>query len=233
MRDPKNKSKGGGGNDAVVVEPSAHLDLSISNSQRDIILKPLTRDLTMRELMKDAGGQGATMKIAKRKLNSLATIQSYSCMANNETQLQVLKNKYELAASLAEIDRKDKAGQQAKKNQEIMAKRAKAPDAVAKLAAKGGDVSKLTKLEIVAILLVHYNTHENDNAQKKDYLVNLLQGCIQMQPGNLGISIANGLNVMVTATAQSDEESVVAEPQDVHPGHTHEHAFNEELALVP
>ena len=53
-----------------------------------------------------------------------------------------------------------------------------------------------------------------------------------MQPGNLGISIANGLNVMVTATAQSDEESVVAEPQDVHPVHTHEHAFNEELALV-
>ena len=53
-----------------------------------------------------------------------------------------------------------------------------------------------------------------------------------MQPGNLGISTANGLNVMVTAMAQSDEESV-AVPQDVHPGHTHEHAFNEELALVP
>jgi uncharacterized protein (DUF1501 family) len=156
-------------------------------------------------------------------------------MANDETQLQVLKNKYELAASLAEIDRKDKAGQQAKKNQEIMAKRAKAPDAVVKLAAsKGGDDSKLTKLEIVAILLVHYDTHENDNAQKKDYLVNLLQGCIQMQPGNLGILIANGLNVMVTAMmAQSEEESVAVIPQDVHPGHTHEHAFNEELALVP
>jgi hypothetical protein len=76
LRDPKNKCKGGGGNDTVVVEPSSHLDLSISNSQHDIILKPLTRDLTMRELMKDAGGQGATMKIAKRKLNSLATIQS-------------------------------------------------------------------------------------------------------------------------------------------------------------
>jgi hypothetical protein len=63
--------------------------------------------------------------------------------------------------------------------------------------------------------------------------MNLLQGCIQTQPGNLGILIANGLNMMVTATAaQSDEESV-AVPQDVHPGHTHEHAFNEELALVP
>jgi hypothetical protein len=138
----------------VVVEPSAHLDLAISDSQHDIILKASKRDLTMRELMKDAGGQGATLKIVKRKLNSLATIQSHSCMANDETQLQVLKNKYELAASLAEIDRKDKANQQAKKNQLLMEKRAKAPDAVAKLAAKGGDVSKLTKLEIVAILLI-------------------------------------------------------------------------------
>jgi hypothetical protein len=96
----------------------------------------------MRDSHHSAAYQGATMKIAKRKLNSLATIQSYSCMANDEMQLQVPKNKYELAASLAEIDGKDKAGQQAKKNQEIMAKCAKAPDAVAKLAAKGGDVSK-------------------------------------------------------------------------------------------
>jgi hypothetical protein len=155
----------------------------------------------MRELMKDAGG--ATLKIAKRRLNSLATIQSHSCMANDETQLQVLKSKYELAASLAEIDRKDKADQQAKKNQALMEKRAKAPDAVAKLVAKGGDVSKLTKLEIVAILLVSYNMHEKDNTHKQEYLVNLLQGCIQRQPGNLGRTIENGLNEAATPTAQS------------------------------
>ena len=182
----------------------------------------------MRELMKDAGGQGATLKIAKRRLNSLATIQSHSCMANDETQLLVLKNKYELAASLAEIDRNDKANQQAKKNQALMEKRAKAPDAVAKLAAKGGDVSKLTKLEIVAILLVYYNMHEKDNTHKKEYLVNLLQGCIQRQPGNLGITIENGLNEAATPTAQSADRESDAEHEGVHPGHTHDHSFNEE-----
>jgi hypothetical protein len=160
LRDPNNqcRKQDGRSDDTaavmVVVEPSAHLDLTISDSQHDIILKASKRDLTMRELMKDAGGQGATMtKIAKPKLDSLATIQSRSCMANDETQLQVLKNKYELAASLTEIDPRDKEDQQAKKNQALMEKRAKAPDVVAKLAAKGGDVSKVTKLEIVAILL--------------------------------------------------------------------------------
>jgi hypothetical protein len=54
-----------------------------------------------------------------------------------------------------------------------MEKHRKAPDAVAKLAAKGGDVSKLTKPEIVAILFVCYNKDEKDNSHKKEYLVNL------------------------------------------------------------
>jgi hypothetical protein len=45
--------------------------------------------------------------------------------------------------------------------------------------------------------------HDKDNTHKKEYLVNLLQGCIQRQPGNLGITIENGLNeVERTPTAQ-------------------------------
>jgi hypothetical protein len=36
------------------------LHLSISELQHDIFIKPSTRDLTMCELMKDAGGLGTT-----------------------------------------------------------------------------------------------------------------------------------------------------------------------------
>lgn len=180
----------------------------------------------MRELMKDAGGQGATLKIAKRKINSLATIQSYSGMANDETRLQVLKNKYELAESLAEIERMDKADQQAKQNEALMEKRRKAPDAVAKLAAKGGDVSKLTKSEIVAILFVCYNKDEKDNDHKKEYLVNLLQGCIQTHPGNLGLTIQNEV-VTPVALSPAHEESD-AEHEGLNPGHIHDPTFNED-----
>eukprot|EP00978_Attheya_sp_CCMP212_P044461 scaffold311180_cov54-Attheya_sp.AAC.1 len=48
--------------------PGAHLDAAIMDEQRRLFV-PVCRGLMMRELMKDAGGLGATMKIAKRKLN--------------------------------------------------------------------------------------------------------------------------------------------------------------------
>jgi len=70
LRDPKQKCNKQDGCNATAntVELSSHLDLAISDSQYDIILRASNRDLTMRELMKDAGGQGATLKIAKCKI---------------------------------------------------------------------------------------------------------------------------------------------------------------------
>jgi hypothetical protein len=228
LRDPKSQYRKQDGRDDTVnmVEPSSHLDLALSDSQYNIILKASNRNLTMHELMKDAGGQGATLKIAKHKLNSLATIQSHSGMANDKRQLHVLKNKYKLTASLAEIDRQDKADQQAKKNPALMEKRTKARDAIAKLAAKGGKVSKLMKLEIVAIVFVYFNKDEKENTHKKEYLANLLQGCIQTHPGNLGQKIWNEV-VTPVAPSNINEESN-AKHEGVHPGHTHDHTFSEE-----
>jgi hypothetical protein len=63
--------------------------------------------------------------------------------------------------------------------------------------------------------------HDKDNTHKKEYLVNLLQGCIQRQPRNLGITIENGLG-------GEDPQESDAEHEGVHPGHTHDHSFNEE-----
>lgn len=107
LRDPKSKSKDGN----TVVEPSSHLALCVSDHQREILLKSSMREITMRELMKNAGGQGATLKIAKQKLNVFAVIQLHSCMVNDEAQLEVLKNKMQLMASLAHIDWMKKADQ--------------------------------------------------------------------------------------------------------------------------
>ena len=106
-----------------------------------------------------------------------------------------------------------------------MEKHTKAPDAITKLAAKGGDVSKLTKSEIVAILFVCYNKDEKDNSHKKEYLVNLLQGCIQTHPGNLGLTIQNEVVTPVAPSTVNEESD--AEHEGVHPGHTCEHAFGE------
>jgi hypothetical protein len=72
--------------------PSAHLDAAITDEQCQLFVLAW-RDLTMHELMKDVGGLGATMKIAKRKLNLYGAIQSHSgLLANDEKQLQKLKN---------------------------------------------------------------------------------------------------------------------------------------------
>ena len=51
---------------SAVLAPSAWLDIEVSKDQQDI-LNPSFRDLTIREIMKDAGGLGATKKFAKRK----------------------------------------------------------------------------------------------------------------------------------------------------------------------
>jgi hypothetical protein len=70
--------------------------------------------------------------------------------------------------------------------------------------------------------------HDKDNTHKKGYLVNLLQGCIQRQQGNLGITIENGLNeVARTHRAQSADQESDAEHEGVHPGDMHAYSFNE------
>jgi hypothetical protein len=60
-------------------------------------------DLSVHELMKDAGGEGATIHLAQRKLDNLGYIKAHSGLANNDRRLKRLKNEAEMAASMAEI----------------------------------------------------------------------------------------------------------------------------------
>ena len=57
-------------------EPEARLGLEISDAQKKILL-PSAQDLTCRELLRDAGGDGATTKLAKRNLDALGYIKAY------------------------------------------------------------------------------------------------------------------------------------------------------------
>jgi hypothetical protein len=124
----------------------------------------------MCELMKDAGGDGATTKIAKCELNMFGAIQSHSGLAKNEKQLNKLKNKHILAASLAQINQLDREEASAKDEDEVQKRRQAYDGAIAKLASKGGDANKISKLEIASILLVDYlidvGSLSNKNNQK-------------------------------------------------------------------
>ena len=87
--------------------PSACLDVEMAAVQQTI-LDPLPQDLTCRELMKDAGGDGATTKLAKRKLDSVGYIKAHCGVANTPERIAKLYAAAQLADSIAEIGRAEK-----------------------------------------------------------------------------------------------------------------------------
>jgi hypothetical protein len=88
----------------AIFEPEGRLGLEISVAQKKIIA-PTAQDLTCRELMKDAGGDGATLKLAKRKLDSLGDIKAHCGLANNTERIRKLQRAATLASSIPHIKR--------------------------------------------------------------------------------------------------------------------------------
>ena len=88
--------------------PSAHFDVTITSPQRDM-LKATSLELNKQEIMKYAGGHGATIKMAARKLDQLGYIKAHSGVANDSARLKKLRNQLQLANSLASIERSEAA----------------------------------------------------------------------------------------------------------------------------
>lgn len=72
-------------------------------SEQCLILDPTPEDLTIREIMMDAGGDGATKRLARRKLDAAGAMNSWCCDATDEKRMGRLKAALHLAKSLAEI----------------------------------------------------------------------------------------------------------------------------------
>lgn len=157
-------------------EPSSYLDVTVSDGQREL-LRLSSRDFTMRNIMKDAGGTKADQKLAKRKLDMHGNIKSHSGLQNDEKRLKSLRNELQLADSIAEIARVDKASKAKKKNESHQELLELAPKARDNLQAKNGNVSKITKKEISSILLMYYSIDKSASC-KKDELVSTLEKAI-------------------------------------------------------
>lgn len=147
------------------LRPSPYLDVEMSNIQ-ETILDPSPHDLTCRELINDAGGDGATLKLAKRKLDASGNFKSISFLANAPERIRRLQQAATLAASMSEIKRADADEKKRKKVAASNDLVALAPAALKKLAAKGNDVSKITIAEIRSILLVCYKTQAPESIKK-------------------------------------------------------------------
>jgi hypothetical protein len=156
-------------------DPSPFLDCAVSKEQR-MMMAPTPSDLSRREIMKAAGGTGASQKLAKRKLDMFASIKSHSGVANDPKRLKRMQSQLEMAASLAEISRLDADQKARQKKDAANAVRDLAPKAKEKLVEKNGDVGKLSKKEISAILLVEYAIDMPATSNtKKGVLVKKLQ----------------------------------------------------------
>ena len=155
------------------LEPSSFLDVEVTEVQKKI-LNPSARDLTCGALMADAGGQGAQINLAKRKLDNVGDIKAYCGFQNNPERIKKLRAVGELAASISEIARADKAAATAKKIKAPSSLLDDAPAAVAKFNAKGKNAEKLTKKEIAAIALKFFGI-ELVLSKPKHELVTALQ----------------------------------------------------------
>jgi hypothetical protein len=102
-----------------VLEPSAALDVEMTEDQKKIVA-PSAEDWTCRELLKDAGGHGATMKLAKRKLDSIGDVKAHCCIANAPERIEKLQRALNLAASISAISRAGKEAKKTKTNAETV-----------------------------------------------------------------------------------------------------------------
>jgi hypothetical protein len=156
------------------VPPSEFLDCSINYSLgQTMIFNPSEMDVTARVLMQAAGGSGATMKLATRRLDNVGYIKAHSGLANDPLRLERMNNCNTLAASMAEITRITAACEDKKKKGERANLIACVPGAITKLKLNQMDAMKLTKKERAAVLLIVYgvNVVKELGKEKKPFFI--------------------------------------------------------------
>ena len=162
--------------------PSAYLDLAISNDQKRI-LNPTQRDFTIREIMKDAGGLGATKKLAKRKMDAYGYVQSECYEVTGSKRMKSQLSAQRLATSLAEVNhaaQADQATKQAVDDDELLPLAAKA---MAKLFLHNMNWAKLCVKEMRSIALKYFNIRI-DKSDKKVSIINALEQAYEQAQAN-------------------------------------------------
>jgi hypothetical protein len=166
--------------------PSSYLTIEFSKDQMEE-LGAGAKDLTKQRIMSFGGGYGATMKLAKRKLDNLEYIKAFSGVQNDPDRLCRLTNKLELVQSLASItdaEAEDAAAQKAAGEAETQLPASASKN---KLIEKDLDPNKLTQREIIAVLAVYYRKQESEKKNKPS-LVSLLKAAIELNESALHIN---------------------------------------------
>ena len=106
-------------------------------------------------IRRTAGGDGATLKVAQRRINEFRSIQSHSKVANDLPQLKKMRAALDLASSISQIQQAEAAVSTQKKETKELKLEEMAPLAVAKLKGMDRTNIKLTIGEIQAVATRH------------------------------------------------------------------------------
>ena len=189
------------------------IDVEMTDDQRQIIA-PKAQDLTVRAILKDAGGAGATKKLARRKLNNTGAITNHCGLQNHPERINKLLGALQLTASIAQIHAGAIAAKEAAKKNGDFELMSMAYPALMKLHLKKNNVDALNKKEICAISFRYFLTMLKA-ADKKTMLVKTLQELMIARPNVIPEAVAqpNDLPAALPAVAyrasasSSDEES--------------------------
>jgi hypothetical protein len=154
--------------------PSEYLDVVVSTSNRTVLKDAAEASMSKRNIMKDAGGANATMKLAARKLDQMGYIKLHSGIVNTPKMLAKMTNQMQMSKLLAEIRTIETTATVDKKKIYTDSLILLAPSAKIKLASNSGDVMKLTKKEMCSLLLESYNTLIEDSKFNKPRLASML-----------------------------------------------------------
>jgi len=156
-------------NDDMVMTSSASLAIDIDKTQKSII-RPTTRDHVEKSVINCASGDGARLKLAKRKLTSLSYLQGESGVQNDPKRLRRMKNQLELTASMAEIKRVQKVHEQS----ELLTLKIKYNEGAPAAAKKHIESKNTTKVDICCLMFSAFGKFHKKRSSSKKELEELL-----------------------------------------------------------
>jgi hypothetical protein len=161
------------------------------------ILKHMTSpDLSKRSVMQDCAVKRATLNLATRKLNQTGHVQHQCGLVNMEDKVPKLNNALQLSQSMATISNEQSNESAQKKIELQVVYGALAPSALAKLVAKNGNPTKITKKEILSISFSVFRILEEEK-HLKDILVEILMKHIDKDPTKIPLEVVRQVFIVV------------------------------------
>jgi hypothetical protein len=154
-------------------------------------------DLSKCAIMQDCAANGATLNLLARKLNQTGYVQRRSALINTEDKARKLRNALWLSQSMATILNEESTEAAQKKIEKQLEYRALAPAAWSRLQTKNDRLNKITKKEIISIMLSVFLVLDNDKI-KKDHLMDAFVKCYEKSPTNIHFLVWR-----TTATSQA------------------------------